>query len=87
MSASGDAQETTRSRRLHNIGRWLLSSGAVLVVFSTLYFATLLRPQLFFSWSRGSASILVRSDEPVPESAAQVIEPAESRIPRDLQVT
>ncbi|HEY8943682.1 MAG TPA: hypothetical protein VIM73_05440 [Polyangiaceae bacterium] len=60
--------------------RWLLRVGAALLVLSALYFATLFYPQMFFSWARDGASIHVRSDEPIPESAAEVIALAESRI-------
>jgi hypothetical protein len=54
--------------------------GAALFVLSALYFVTLLRPQMFFSWARDGATIHVRSDEPVPESAARIISLAEARI-------
>lgn len=47
-----------------------------------LYFATLLLPKLFFSWSHDGAFIHVRSDEPIPASAASVISLAESKIRR-----
>jgi hypothetical protein len=62
--------------------RCLLRGGAALVVLCALYFATLLRPQLFFAWARDGASIAVRSDEPIADGAAKVIALAEARIRR-----
>jgi hypothetical protein len=53
-----------------------------MLLLAVLYVATLLYPQLFFSWAYNGASIQVRSDESIPESAAAVIELAESRIRR-----
>lgn len=66
-------------RRLR--GRLILA-GVALAVFAALYFATLLLPQMFFSWARDGAAIHVRSDQPIPESATKVIALAESRIRR-----
>lgn len=60
--------------------RWPLRGGAALLLLAALYFATLLYPQMFFSWARDGASIHVRSDEPIPESAGRVIARAESKI-------
>ncbi|MEQ1730474.1 MAG: hypothetical protein ABL982_19070 [Vicinamibacterales bacterium] len=60
--------------------RWMLRGAAALLCVTALYFATLVRPQTFFSWRRDGASIRVRSDEPIPESAAHIISLAESRI-------
>ena len=60
--------------------RWLLGGVALLLASSLLYLVTLLQPALFFSWARDGASILVRSDEPIPDSAAGVIARAEARI-------
>lgn len=62
--------------------RWLLRGGAGLLVPAALYLATLLRPQMFFSWAHEGAAIRVLSDEPIPESAAEVVALAESRIHR-----
>lgn len=62
--------------------RWLLRGGAALFVLAALYLAPLLYPQMFFSWARDGASIQVRSDVPISESAAEVIARAESRIRR-----
>jgi hypothetical protein len=68
---------TGRWRRLR---RWQLSGGAATFVLFAVYFATLLRPHLFFSQARDGASIRVRSDQPVPEAAVGVISLAEARI-------
>lgn len=59
---------------------WLLRGSVAMLILFTLYFATLLRPQMFFSWPRSGAAIDVRSDELVPEAALGVISLAESRI-------
>jgi len=60
--------------------QWLLGGVAALLGLGFLYVVTLLLPQLFFSWARDGASILVRSDAPIPDSAAAVIAGAEARI-------
>jgi hypothetical protein len=52
------------------------------LVLAALCFATLLYPQMFFSWARDGASLHVRSDEPIPMSASDVIALAEARIRR-----
>jgi hypothetical protein len=77
---SSDARADTRPGWRRLLRRWLLRGSAALLVLFALYFATLMRPQMFFSWARDSASIHVRSDEPVPEGARGVIALAESRI-------
>lgn len=60
--------------------RLLLGGAAALLLLFASYFATLMRPQMFFSWARDGVSIQVRSDEPIPESARGIISLAESRI-------
>jgi hypothetical protein len=60
----------------------LLRGGAALLVFPTVYLATLLSPQLFFGWAYDGASIHVRSDAPIAQSAAEVIALAEAKLRR-----
>jgi hypothetical protein len=60
--------------------RWLLRGGVALLLLVAFYVATLLHPEMFFSRAYNGASIQVRSDEPIPENAAEVIAVAESRI-------
>src|SRR5688572_23843131 len=74
--------KTRAAQRRSCIARRMGYAGAALVVLAALYFATLLRPQMFFSWARDGAAIHVRSDAPISESAAGVIALAESRIRR-----
>lgn len=77
---TGDAGRARRERR-----RWqrsLLRGGAALLLVAAPYFATRLYPQVLFSWAYDGASIQARSDEPIPESAAEAIALAESRIRR-----
>lgn len=78
MTGNAHRAKATTGRRPRK--RWLRRVGAVLSVSTALYFATLLRPQMFFWWARDGASIHVHSDEPIPASAADVIALAESRI-------
>lgn len=52
------------------------------MVLSTLYSATLVRPEVSFAWSRKGGSIHVRSDAAIPDSAAAVIAAAGSRLRR-----
>ena len=77
---SRDVRAASQPRRRRPLRWWLLRGGAALVVLSALYFATLLRPRMLFSWALGGASIHVYSDEPIPASAAAVIAHVESRI-------
>lgn len=76
---SGDVRADTPLDR-RPLRRWLVRGGATLLVLSALYLVTLLLPQPFFAWSHDGGSIHVRSDEPIPESAARVISLAEARI-------
>jgi len=82
IAMSSDARAEAQPGRRRLLRRWLLRGGATLLVLSALYVATLLHPQMFFSWARDGASIHVHSDEPIPESAAEIISLAESRIRR-----
>lgn len=58
----------------------MLRGGGALFALAASYLATLLYPRMLFSWARHGASIHMHSDEPIPESAAEVIARAESRI-------
>ncbi len=78
MAGTGEVQAGARPGRRWR--RWLLRGAAALSVLVALYLATLLHPQWLFSWARDGAAIHVRSDEPIPEDAAEVIALAESRI-------
>jgi hypothetical protein len=79
---SSDTRATAQPVRRRPLRRWLLRGGAAIVLVSVLYFVTLLHPRMFFAWARDGASIHVRSDEPIPESAAGVISLAETKIRR-----
>jgi hypothetical protein len=77
---SSDARVDTQPRRGRLLRRWLSRSALALLVLLGLYFTTLMRPQLFFSWARDGVAIRVHSDETIPDAALGVISLAESRI-------
>jgi hypothetical protein len=58
----------------------LVKSAAASLALGVVYFTTLLRPQLFFSWARRGATIDLRSDAAIPDSAARTVALAESKI-------
>ncbi len=75
-----DKRATAAAGRSHPLRRGFLRGGAVVLGLTALFVATLTLPQACFSSMRDGASIRVRSDAPIPESAAHVISLAESRI-------
>lgn len=77
-----DARADARRRSWRSLRLWLIRAIAAVLLLSALYVLTLLRPRMFFSWARDGAAIHVRSDEPIPASAAAIITLAESRIRR-----
>jgi hypothetical protein len=59
-----------------------LRGAATLLFLFALYSGSLCYPRMLFSWARDGAFIHVRSDQPIPTSAARVVALAESQIRR-----
>ncbi len=77
-----EARAAPRRRPRRSLRRWLVRAIVALLLLSALYVLTLLGPPMFFSWARDGAAIHVRSDEPIPASAARIIALAETRVRR-----
>lgn len=82
MVGDSDGARVSTAPGRRRLTRWLQRGGIAALSLAGLYLATLLRPQLFFSSTLDGAAIHVGSDEPIPESAAQVMAIAEARIGR-----